>query len=51
LTEIAPGIDLSRDVLDQMEFDVRVSSDLKEMPVEIFTEKWGKLAEIMEEKK
>lgn len=36
LTEIAPGIDLRRDILDQMEFEPRIAEDLKEMPKELF---------------
>jgi propionate CoA-transferase len=42
LTEIAPGIDLQKDVLAQMEFKPQISSDLKEMDPRIFsTEKIG----------
>ncbi|OYN87764.1 acyl CoA:acetate/3-ketoacid CoA transferase [Parenemella sanctibonifatiensis] len=37
LTEIAPGIDLQRDVLDQMGFQP-VIGDLKEMPASLFAE-------------
>ncbi|MBT5303791.1 MAG: hypothetical protein HOL31_01775, partial [Candidatus Scalindua sp.] len=36
LIEIAPGIDLQKDILSCMEFVPLVSSDLKEMPNEIF---------------
>jgi propionate CoA-transferase len=36
LTEIAPGIDLQRDVLDQMDFRPEISDDLAPMPVELF---------------
>lgn len=36
LTEIAPGIDLERDVLGQMEFAPVVSENLKEMSGELF---------------
>ncbi|MDX9872427.1 MAG: acyl CoA:acetate/3-ketoacid CoA transferase [Clostridia bacterium] len=38
LTEIAPGVDLQRDILDQMAFPPLVSSDLKLMDVRIFTD-------------
>jgi propionate CoA-transferase len=38
LTEIAPGIDLQKDVLDRMQFMPEVSKDLKEMDSRIFTE-------------
>jgi propionate CoA-transferase len=48
LIEIAPGIDLHKDVLDQMDFKPIISEKLSEMPVEIFQEKWGKLKEIIE---
>ncbi|MCA1060278.1 acyl CoA:acetate/3-ketoacid CoA transferase [Rossellomorea aquimaris] len=36
LTEIAPGIDLERDILSQMEFEPILSPDLKEMDRDIF---------------
>jgi propionate CoA-transferase len=36
LTEIAPGLDLERDVIQQMEFRPRVAHDLKTMDVRIF---------------
>ena len=36
LIEIAPGIDLKRDVLDMMEFEPAISPDLKIMPQEVF---------------
>ncbi len=48
LIEIAPGIDLQKDVLDQMDFKPEISPDLKTMPEEIFCEEWGKLKGIME---
>ena len=31
LTEVAPGIDLQKDILDQLDFPVNVSPDLKPM--------------------
>jgi propionate CoA-transferase len=37
LTEIAPGVDLQRDVLDMMQFKPIISNDLKEMDPRIFT--------------
>jgi propionate CoA-transferase len=50
LTEIAPGIDLEKDVLAMMEFKPVVSANLKTMPVEIFQNKWGQLKQIIEAK-
>jgi propionate CoA-transferase len=42
LIEIAPGVDLQKDILDQMEFTPAVSSDLKTMDPRIFkNEKMG----------
>lgn len=42
LTEIAPGIDLQKDVLDQMEFVPAIAEDLKTMDSRLFTdEKMG----------
>ena len=38
LTEIAPGIDLQRDVLDQSEFPMVVADDLKVMDAALFSE-------------
>ncbi|WP_018924884.1 acyl CoA:acetate/3-ketoacid CoA transferase [Salsuginibacillus kocurii] len=38
LTEIAPGVELQKDVLDQMECKCEVSKDLKEMDASIFME-------------
>jgi acyl CoA:acetate/3-ketoacid CoA transferase len=36
LTELAPGLDVRRDVLDQVGFPVRVSPDLRPMPADLF---------------
>ena len=48
LTEIAPGIDLQKDILDQMEFTPIIpEGGPKLMPEEIFREEWGKLKEYM----
>lgn len=43
LVEIAPGVDLQKDILDQMEFAPVISPDLKTMPAGIFNEGWGGL--------
>ena len=36
LTEIAPGIDLQKDVLNQIDFPVKIAKDLKRMDARIF---------------
>lgn len=36
LTEIAPGIDLQKDIIDQMEFTPYISDNLKEMDARLF---------------
>lgn len=43
LMEIAPGVDLDRDILAQMDFKPVISPDLKTIPEEIFYPEWGKL--------
>lgn len=45
LTEIAPGIDLQKDVLDQMEFVPAIAEDLKEMDPRLFMEEKMGIAE------
>jgi propionate CoA-transferase len=47
LTEIAPGIDLEKDILAQMEFKPVISPDLKTMREGIFKPEWGELKEIL----
>lgn len=44
LIEIAPGIDLQTQILDQMDFAPAISPDLTLMPSGIFREVWGELA-------
>jgi len=52
LTEIAPGVDLQKDVLDQIDFKVKVADDLKLMDERIFRpEPMGIRAEIMNKQK
>ena len=50
LIEIAPGMDLEKDIIAHMGFRPVVAKDLKEMPAEIFKETWGGLAKYMEQK-
>ena len=51
LKEIAPGIDLQTQVLDQMEFaPIIPEGGPKLMNPDIFLPKWGKLKEIVESK-
>ena len=51
LIEIAPGIDLEKDIIAAMEFRPRISANLKEMSADIFREQWGQLRELMIAKK
>ena len=50
LIEIAPGIDLEKDILVNMEFTPAIAKELKLMPAEIFNEEWGGLKEYIENK-
>lgn len=47
LIEIAPGIDLEKDVLSAMGFRPEISPDLKTMDPEIFRETWGGLGKYL----
>lgn len=47
LIEIAPGVDLQKDILGQMGFQPIIADHLKHMPPEIFQEKWGLLKSII----
>ena len=49
LIEIAPGIDMEKDVLAHMGFRPEISPDLKLMNPDIFQEKWGKLGDFLDE--
>jgi len=51
LIEIAPGLDLEKDVLAWMEFKPIISENLKTMDPSIFQEQWGGLREIIEAKR
>jgi len=51
LMEIAPGIDLDRDILAMMEFKPRISPQLKTMDAALFQPRWGRLKEILKESK
>ena len=48
LVEIAPGIDLQHDILDNMDYRPIISPDLKEMPKELFNEGLMGLAAVWE---
>jgi propionate CoA-transferase len=50
LIEIAPGIDLEKDILALMDFKPKISPNLKTMPDGIFRPKWGELKQIIEAK-
>jgi propionate CoA-transferase len=50
LIEVAPGIDVDKDVLAQMDFKPEKSPKLKSMPPEIFQANWGGLKKILEAK-
>jgi propionate CoA-transferase len=45
--EVAPGIDLERDVLAHLAFTPAISPDLAPMPAGIFRESWGELATLI----
>jgi propionate CoA-transferase len=48
LTEIAPGIDLEKDILAHMGFKPIISPRLKSMPEGIFRPVWGELKQELE---
>ncbi|MBW5801992.1 acyl CoA:acetate/3-ketoacid CoA transferase [Halomonas elongata] len=43
LTEIAPGLDVERDILAAMDFVPRIADELREMSMELFQPHWGGL--------
>lgn len=47
LIEIAPGLDLEKDILNQMDFKPEIATDLKVMDAGIFREEWGGLKDYM----
>lgn len=47
LIEIAPGLDLEKDILNQMDFKPEIAADLKVMDEGIFREEWGGLKDYM----
>lgn len=47
LVEIAPGVELEKDVLENMGFRPEISPDLKLMDPTIFRESWGGLSEYL----
>ncbi|HEY9593713.1 MAG TPA: CoA-transferase [Spirochaetia bacterium] len=51
LVEVAPGVDIERDVMAQMEFRPKMSLDVRTMPAEIFRDQWHGLAAIMASKR
>jgi propionate CoA-transferase len=50
LTEIAPGVDLERDILGMMDFKPMLSPQLKIMDEEMFLPEWGRLKGIVLER-
>lgn len=50
LIEIAPGVDLEKDIINQMGFEPIIAEDLKVMDAGIFSETWGELKEIIKNK-
>jgi propionate CoA-transferase len=50
LIEVAPGVDVDKDILALMDFKPQVSPNLKPMPSGLFNPKWGGLRPIIEAK-
>jgi propionate CoA-transferase len=48
LTEIAPGMDIERDIFAMMDFKPAVSQHLKKMDPSLFHPKWGKLRQLID---
>ncbi|NLV30715.1 MAG: acyl CoA:acetate/3-ketoacid CoA transferase [Acidobacteria bacterium] len=51
LVEIAPGVDLERDILGMMDFRPRISPALKKMDAALFQPGWGGLEALLEARK
>lgn len=51
LIEVAPGIDIERDILSLLEFKPLIAEEIKLMDETIFQESWGRLKEIMDAKR
>lgn len=51
LVEIAKGIDLQKDILDQMDFTPLIAEDLKYTDTRIYMEEWNGLKAIIQNKK
>ena len=49
LTEIAPGIDLQTQILDQMDFVPAIAQPLREMDPGLFREEWGGLKQYIDD--
>ena len=51
LLEIAPGVDIQKDIFNQMGFEPKIPEEgVKFMPLEIFEEEWFGLSAILDEK-
>ena len=48
LIEIAPGVELEKDILPMMEFKPKISPALKMMDSDLFLPNWGKLKDIIQ---
>lgn len=48
LVEIAKGVDIQKDILDQMDFEPLIAKDLKYTDTRIYLETWGGLKEIIQ---
>ena len=51
LIEIAPGLDLEKDILAWMDFRPLIDENLKTMDPSLFQEQWGGLKEIIDSKR